>query len=182
MQVEPGIMVRPSPVRAPGNLGQPSQHPRRRGAAAVETAIILPLALLMMIAIFEYARIVTLKQILDNAAREGARYAVVRVDDGSTTDAQILAKVEDYLVGFQDQFVNYNRSTNIQVYKANATTGANLGSWKDAGFGEGIAVKISGQVKLALPGFLFVGGRSWNLKGLQTLTLSAESTMYSEAN
>ena len=49
---------------------------RERGQAMVETAIAIPLLLMMMVGIFEVGRAYETWQVLTNAAREGARMAV----------------------------------------------------------------------------------------------------------
>jgi Flp pilus assembly protein TadG len=57
------------------------RHLRRladdRGAAAVEFAIVLPVLLLILFGIIEFARAWNVKQTLTDAAREGTRVAVV---------------------------------------------------------------------------------------------------------
>lgn len=49
----------------------------QRGAALLETAITLPLILLVSVSIFEFGRAYQVQQVLTNAAREGARIAVL---------------------------------------------------------------------------------------------------------
>jgi Flp pilus assembly protein TadG len=54
----------------------PTQNPaRRRGAAAVEFAVVLPLLFLLLIGIWELGRIIQVQIIMNNAARDGARLA-----------------------------------------------------------------------------------------------------------
>lgn len=48
---------------------------RRRGVAAVEFAVVLPLLLLMLVGIWELGRIIHVQIILNTAARDGARLA-----------------------------------------------------------------------------------------------------------
>lgn len=48
-----------------------------RGQALIEFALILPLLLIVLIATFDLARVVALSSTLDNAVREGTRYATV---------------------------------------------------------------------------------------------------------
>src|SRR5262245_6276318 len=48
---------------------------RRRGAAIVEFAIMLPLLLLLVVGLWEVGRLIQVQQILSGAAREGARLA-----------------------------------------------------------------------------------------------------------
>jgi hypothetical protein len=87
---------------------------RGRGQALVEFAFVLPVFLLLVYSIIEFGRYVYTVQILNNAAREGARYAIVH---GSTslcpsgpmpggaangcdpTGAKVTAVVTSYAVG-----------------------------------------------------------------------------------
>ena len=64
----------------------------QRGAALLETAITLPLILLVCVAIFEFGRAYQTWQVLTNAAREGARVAVLQ----DSSDAQIRSAVKSY--------------------------------------------------------------------------------------
>jgi Flp pilus assembly protein TadG len=48
---------------------------RRRAVATVEFALLLPIVLLFLTGIWEVGRLVEVNQVLDNAAREGARQA-----------------------------------------------------------------------------------------------------------
>jgi TadE-like protein len=50
---------------------------RSRGQALVEFALVAPLLILLLLSIIEFGRAVYYIQMLDNAAREGARYAIV---------------------------------------------------------------------------------------------------------
>ena len=52
---------------------------RERGAAAVELALVLPVLLLIVAAIIDFGRAMFVQSVLTNAAREGARAAVVQV-------------------------------------------------------------------------------------------------------
>ncbi len=65
----------------------------QRGAALLETAITLPLILLVSVGIFEFGRAYQVQQVLTNAAREGARIAVLP----GYTDAQVTSVVRTYL-------------------------------------------------------------------------------------
>jgi Flp pilus assembly protein TadG len=66
-----------------------------RGAALLETAIIVPIILLISVGIFEFGRAYQTWQVLTNAAREGARIAVI----AGTTDAAVRSRVNSYLTG-----------------------------------------------------------------------------------
>ena len=65
----------------------------QRGAALIETAITIPLVLLVSVSIFEFGRAYQTWQVLTNAAREGARIAVLP----DYTDAQVTSTVRTYL-------------------------------------------------------------------------------------
>jgi Flp pilus assembly protein TadG len=65
----------------------------RRGAAAVEFAVIAPVLVFFLIGMWEVGRLVQITQILDNAAREGARQAA----SGQNTNAQVQLLVCQYL-------------------------------------------------------------------------------------
>ncbi len=64
-----------------------------RGAALLETAITIPLILLISVGIFEFGRAYQVQQVLTNAVREGARAAVIE----GTSDEQVSKIVTDYM-------------------------------------------------------------------------------------
>ena len=66
-----------------------------RGAALLETAITLPLVLLVTVSIFEFGRAYQTWQVLTNAAREGARIAIL----SDSNDQQVRDAVRNYMVG-----------------------------------------------------------------------------------
>src|SRR5271157_2974326 len=92
---------------------QPNRARASRGAAVVETALILNVLLLGLLGVFEYGRIVMLRQLMFNAAREGARLAIVgTAADPEATTAQIQQTVTSYLAG---QSLS---NMSVQVYQA----------------------------------------------------------------
>jgi len=66
---------------------------KRRGAAAAEFAIILPVLLMLVLGIWEVGRMIQVNQILDNAAREGARLSA----SGAFTDDAVKIAVCQYM-------------------------------------------------------------------------------------
>jgi Flp pilus assembly protein TadG len=64
-----------------------------RGTALIETALTLPLVLLVSVGIFEFGRAYQVFQVCTNAAREGARIAVLP----GTTDADVKDRVTAYI-------------------------------------------------------------------------------------
>lgn len=55
----------------------PARRSSQRGQALVEFALVAPLFFLIVFAIIDFGRYVYYVQVLNNAAREGARYAIV---------------------------------------------------------------------------------------------------------
>jgi len=77
-------MLRRSQLITPGT---------RVGASAVEFAIVAPIFFLVVLGIIEFGRMSMVQQVITNAAREGARIAVL---DGST-NTKVTNRVNDYL-------------------------------------------------------------------------------------
>lgn len=117
----------------------------RRGASAVEFAVIAPIFFMLILGMIEFGRAIMVQQVLTNASREGARFAVL---DGST-GGEVKTIVDDYL-----------KSTRI--------SGANItitpSDPNSAGYGEPVTVVVSipfGEVSwLPSPWFL---GKDRNL-------------------
>jgi Flp pilus assembly protein TadG len=105
----------------------------------VEAAIVMNIFLLFIFGIMEFGHYVFVKQLMDNAARDGARMA--STGTLTVTTAQIQAQVTTELVNQGPSGVS------IQVFQANPTTGANIGAWTNAGLGQTVAVTISGTYK-----------------------------------
>jgi len=60
---------------------------RRRGAAVVEFAVVLPLLLTILFGIIEYGWVFMCRQTLQTAAREGCRIAVLQTETAPYTEA-----------------------------------------------------------------------------------------------
>jgi hypothetical protein len=114
---------------------------RRRGAHAVEAALCLAILLPLLVSLFEFCRYTMFRQVAENAAREGARYAVVSTD--TQTTSAIVDRVNTMLAGQ----AGHLDQLKIDVYRADLSTGQNQGAWSDARFGDGIAVEISGNFR-----------------------------------
>jgi len=91
------------------NFGSPSRSASRRsrGQALVEFAFVAPIFFLLLFGIIDFGRYVYYVQILNNAAREGARYAIVHGSNsfqptGPPNDPSgtaVAAVVRNYAVG-----------------------------------------------------------------------------------
>jgi Flp pilus assembly protein TadG len=64
-----------------------------RGTALLETAITIPIILLICVGIFEFGRAYQTWQVLTNAAREGARVSIL----SDKTDDDVTAAVRGYM-------------------------------------------------------------------------------------
>jgi Flp pilus assembly protein TadG len=115
----------------------------RLGASAVEFAIVAPIFFMVVLGIIEFGRMIMVQQVMTNAAREGARVAVI---DECTT-ARVNTKVQEYL-------------TTARVNGASVTVSPDPPS--TAGFDQPVTVTI--QCEFAdvswLPAPFFLGGRT----------------------
>jgi hypothetical protein len=83
---------------------------RTRGQALAEFALVAPIFFLMLFGIIDFGRYVYYVQVLNNAAREGARYAIVHGAEGipstgppdDPSGAAVMTTVRNYLVGVID--------------------------------------------------------------------------------
>jgi Flp pilus assembly protein TadG len=140
---------------------------RRQGTTAVETAVVAMIFFMLMFSIFEYARFIFTQQIIFQAAREGARYAVVNTNDTSmVTGAQAVVKTK--MCGLDKNTSYYNCS----VFMSDSS-GKNIGAATDAGFGVYICVQVDYDYSPIVPNLLFLNN---------TFRLTTKELMYSEAN
>ena len=95
---------------------------RRRGVAAVETAICLPLLIMFMLGVWEVGRIAQVQEVLSNATHEGARLASMgMLNQTPITVAAVQQAVRDYMTsagmpsaavsGAQIQLINKSAHT-----------------------------------------------------------------------
>jgi Flp pilus assembly protein TadG len=160
------------------------RNPRRYALTIVEMALVLSIALLFLFGILEYGRYLMVLHTANNAAREGARYAVVHTGDG-TTLSQVIAVVNGKMAGVDGQIQGYN----VNVFSAdpsgiyNSSSGTAIypptiqplagSSWNSAAFGSPIVVQITGTYQPILPSFLFLNNN---------LPINVTAMMNSEAN
>jgi Flp pilus assembly protein TadG len=146
------------------------QPPRdRRGATAMETAVTLPILLMLLLGVLDYGLMTMTRHLMDNAAREGARLAVVSTSATGTSTTLTTAQIQTYVTGYLAGLSASNLS--VQVFQADPVTGANIGSWSTAGLGANIAVQIDMDILPVCP--LIIP---------RTVHLTTKSMMRSEAN
>jgi Flp pilus assembly protein TadG len=89
---------------------------QERGAALLEMALTLPLLLLVCVGILEFGRAYQTWQVMTNAAREGARIAVLP----GITNTDVTNRVQTYLTNGQlpnaaSATVNIDRTQTISI-------------------------------------------------------------------
>jgi hypothetical protein len=150
--VESGF--RPSNAFAPNLLRDKLEKPcwqcrrNRQGAAAVEFAIVAPVFFLMIFGMIEFGRALMVEQILTNAAREGAREAVI---DGAVK-ADVISHVQSYL---QSSGISGATISMLNKNGANVDPAA-------MSYGEPLTVKVQITFNKVswLPAPWFIGGTS----------------------
>lgn len=117
---------------------------RRVGAAALETAIVMLPVILLFCGVFQYGRLLMSWNVLNNAAREGCRYALVnntKVTIATDVDAVVRATMGTQV----------NTFTNFSV----TVTGTHLGvdtPVNNLVAGDFITVTVQGDYKfISLP-------------------------------
>jgi Flp pilus assembly protein TadG len=102
---------------------RPEHRRPTRGQALAEFALVLPIALVLLLAVFDVGRVVLIYNGLTNSAREGARLAVVNQDKGliaqrmqAMTFATALANAGDLndVASFRKELPNADPLANPQ--------------------------------------------------------------------
>ncbi len=139
---------------------------KRRGATTVEFAAVVSVFVLLMFGILEYAVFLYTYDVMQNAAREGARYCVCDSNDANQV-ANTQAYVQTMMMGLDKTNTNYA----CNVYLAD-TNGNNIGSAPNAIFGQPICVQVSLTYKPISP-LLFLPKTSFTMQ--TKCCMSAES-------
>lgn len=112
---------------------------RRRGGTIVETAIVLIPLIMIMMGILEYGWLLLNWNLLNNAAREGCRYALVN-NTATTISADVTSVVTTRMGGRQVSFNNFTVTVSgTQNGAATAVNNLSPGDW--------ITVTVSGDYK-----------------------------------
>jgi len=88
-------------------------HTKRRGVAAVEMAVVLPMMTILLMGLWEVGRMAEVEQLLSNAVREGGRQA----STGNTN-----------ATGVKDYVVNYLTTNGLSSVTTSMVTVTNLTS------------------------------------------------------
>lgn len=146
----------------------------RRGASLIEAALILPIVMMFLIGILEYGRYVMMQQVLTNAAREGAHYALAHTEAVTISGTTYGNATSDVINAVNKACAGQQLSgQTITVYESDSSGNTNVGAWTDAASGEPICVKITGTFNFIVPQLL-------NLPSTKAVTI--KSVMRSEGN
>ena len=108
-------------------FAQRTDNAKRRAAHLVEFALVCPVFFLFLFGVLEYSRFVMTQQVMVNAAREGARYAVVTTNDANSNPTQdVQSWIFNYMAGQNVQLNSpaggaFDQNANIMVYTADPT-------------------------------------------------------------
>lgn len=111
----------------------------RRGTVAAEAAIVLIPVVSLIFGVFEYSRLLMDWNLLNNAAREGCRYAVVNNTD-PTISTDVQTTVTNFMSGQSNAFNNFT-VTVTGTHQGVATAINNLTA------GDMVTVSVSGTYK-----------------------------------
>jgi Flp pilus assembly protein TadG len=151
---------------------------KRRGAAAVEMAIVCILLFLFLFGIFEYCRLLFVLHVANNAARDAARFASVHTSGGTMPgDPATISQADliNLVKTGQVQGINYGtglcgmqgniQGLNVTVFSVDPAGLAQnpavirpdpAGDWTTGSFSQNIGVQITGNYQPVLPSLLFM--------------------------
>jgi Flp pilus assembly protein TadG len=113
------------------------RNQKRRGAAMVEMALVLPIFVTVVLGIVEFGRAMMVAQMCTNAAREGVRLAVL----DSSTNAEVEQAVKDLMVSSAGVSAgNVTATITITPAAGNPNPGNNL---SQAGTRDLVRVRVS---------------------------------------
>lgn len=136
-----------TPSCAEASPTPPSRRRVRRAAAAVEFAIVAPLLFVIILGTIEFGRMMMVLELLNNAARNGARLGVVSGND----TAAVQQAVTDTLT-----------STSVSGATSTVQVNGTSADVNTAATGDTITVTVSVPASSVswLPSALFLGGKT----------------------
>jgi Flp pilus assembly protein TadG len=158
---------------------------RRPGSTLVESALVIAVFLLVLFGIFEYCRFLMVLHVVNNAARDGARFASVNVNCPADKVAAKKAEIEAYtkarMGGIDRQVQNCQiavfscdqsgfatsppkvipksspAGSTVDPFKAYASGSNQLADWNAAAFTERVAVTVKGTYRPIAPLSIDIG-------------------------
>ncbi len=142
-----------APAAGQARVGARVRRANRRGTAAVEFAIVVPIFIAFVFGIFEFGRLVMVQQLITTASREGARLAITE----NAAASGVQSAVDAYL-------------TNASVSSATVTVTPSTLASAQPGDTITVAVQIPFEEVSWLPSPMFI----------TNTTLTASSAMRRE--
>jgi Flp pilus assembly protein TadG len=102
------------------------RHNNERGTALIETALTLPILLLVSIGIFEFGRAYQTQQVLTNAAREGARVAILPAQPAGVVQARVTAYATAGQIYNPTSAIATVTPTQVSIGGGNTTSGSKV--------------------------------------------------------
>jgi len=141
-----------------------SNGQKRSGAAAVEFAFVFLPVFVIFFSFIEHGRYFMVLDLMQNAAREGARYAAVISNSGEVDDANTVTDTaikKQKIIDWVDYWM-LNQDLNLTDYTvklyasslegvAGVTGEDSPDSWRNLSYGDMLTVKITGGHKVILP-------------------------------
>jgi Flp pilus assembly protein TadG len=112
----------------------------RRGATIVETAFVLAPLTMLVFAVFEFGWLLTNWNVLNNAAREGCRFALVNNTD-TTLSTDVQTTVTSFMAGKDANFSSFT----VTVSGTHGGTSYTGNAVNALAAGDLISVSVSGQ-------------------------------------
>lgn len=112
---------------------------QRRAATAVETAMVLIPLLMFLFGIFEFGRLLMDWNLLDNAAREGCRYALAN-NTNTSINSNVQGIVNTYMAGRSVSFSSSTVTATVSGTHLGVSTPVN-----NLAPGDPITVTVSGN-------------------------------------
>jgi Flp pilus assembly protein TadG len=116
---------------------------RRSGAAAVETALVMIPLLMLMFGVYEYGRLLMVWNVVNNAAREGCRYALAN-NTNTSISTLVTSTVTNRMAGLNTTAFSTFSVSVSGVHSGTTYTGNNVNTLQA---GDLITVTVAGQYK-----------------------------------
>lgn len=144
--------MNPAPLADGRKNTGPSAHPES-GVALVEFAFVLPILLVLAMGMLDFGRAFHTKSLLDQAAREGARVAVVTSPDVDIVESRVNAVLASGGIAPTSVTVDGPDAANMVTVTVNATfTFITPGVFALVGGDYGNTIPMAGQTVMRFEG------------------------------
>jgi Flp pilus assembly protein TadG len=134
---------------------------------------VLPMVIVVLFGIFEYGRYVMTLQMMTNAAREGAHYALTHTQPVTIAGTTYGNATSDVTNIINKALVGQSlASQSVQIY-ASDSLGNNIGLWTDTQVGQCVCVRITGNYRVLMASVLYLPAN---------IPVVAQCVMRSESN